>query len=331
MTCNHKLAVWLMAVAILVISTSIARSQVTVFADNFEDTTVVPGLPDAPQVGSYPTVAPTIPEAMVVLAGSPHPDSPAGGNNILHTTGKDRNYGMFSSAANGAGIVRLELDARLDASTDNAFGLFGNSSGGITLDSLNMTAWVRTGSDGKVYAYKAAWIDTGLTHTIGQWQHYVLEYVLGTDEFTLTAGGGSPVLLPYLTGTSATQINGVLFGQGGTNSTVGYTDNVVVSFQSSLHPGDANGDGLVNLADLQILGDNWQSSTGSWAAADFTLDGTVNLADLQILGDNWGFGTSTDVSFDEALALAGLAIPEPASLLLLSLLAPALLRRSKPV
>ncbi|MCC6680953.1 MAG: PEP-CTERM sorting domain-containing protein [Phycisphaeraceae bacterium] len=89
---------------------------------------------------------------------------------------------------------------------------------------------------------------------------------------------------------------------------------------AALHPGDANGDGLVNLSDLQILGDNWQSTTAAWAQADFTGDGVVNLADLQILGDNWGFGTGPDMSFDEALTQlpgAGVAIPEPAGIALL--------------
>ncbi len=83
----------------------------------------------------------------------------------------------------------------------------------------------------------------------------------------------------------------------------------------SFHPGDANGDGMVNLADLQILGDNWQSTTASWSQADFTGDNTVNLADLQIIGDNWGYGVTPDVSFDEALA--GVVIPEPANVVLL--------------
>ncbi len=94
------------------------------------------------------------------------------------------------------------------------------------------------------------------------------------------------------------------------------------------HPGDANGDGMVNLADLQILGDNWQSTTASWSQADFTGDGNVNLADLQILGDNWGYGVSSDLSFD--LALAGVAIPEPAtiSLLLAAVMTPCILRRA---
>ncbi len=85
------------------------------------------------------------------------------------------------------------------------------------------------------------------------------------------------------------------------------------------HDGDANGDGIVNLADLQILGDNWQASVATWAMADFTDDGTVNLADLQIIGDNWGYGTSSDLSFDEALAQVGITIPEPTSLVLLAL------------
>ncbi|MCC6682353.1 MAG: hypothetical protein IT445_15745 [Phycisphaeraceae bacterium] len=85
------------------------------------------------------------------------------------------------------------------------------------------------------------------------------------------------------------------------------------------HAGDANDDGLVNLSDLQILGDNWQSTTATWSQADFTGDGNVNLADLQIIGDYWGYGQWTllgaDVTFDEALAQ--LAIPEPASVILI--------------
>ncbi|MCC6682382.1 MAG: hypothetical protein IT445_15890 [Phycisphaeraceae bacterium] len=111
----------------------------------------------------------------------------------------------------------------------------------------------------------------------------------------------------------------------------GALDDFRVTVMSSLHPGDANGDGLVNLSDLQILGDNWQSTTAGWAEADFTGDGTVNLADLQILGDNWGFGAGPDLALDQALEQAGLAIPEPAGLAVLGVGSLLLVRRRTTV
>ncbi|MCC6679378.1 MAG: hypothetical protein IT445_00600 [Phycisphaeraceae bacterium] len=99
----------------------------------------------------------------------------------------------------------------------------------------------------------------------------------------------------------------------------------------TLQPGDANGDGLVNLADLQILGDNWQSISANWGEADFTGDNIVNLADLQIIGDNWGYGTSPDLSFDQAL-LNVTFIPEPGAITMLTgLTCYVLLRRRRPV
>ncbi len=124
-----------------------------------------------------------------------------------------------------------------------------------------------------------------------------------TEALTGTLDGGS----------SGTLTSGALYDVWQANSAPAY------------HPGDANGDGMVNLADLQILGDNWQSTTANWSQADFTGDGNVNLADLQILGDNWGYGVSPDLSFDEALAQV--AIPEPASLALLLIPGAMILRR----
>ncbi len=97
--------------------------------------------------------------------------------------------------------------------------------------------------------------------------------------------------------------------------------------QPTLTAGDANGDGMVNLADLQILGDNWQSGDACWVLGDFTGDGEVTLADLQVLGDHWGYGVSSDITFDQALQLVGLNIPEPALWMLMSLGAIAVMRR----
>ncbi|MCC6681254.1 MAG: PEP-CTERM sorting domain-containing protein [Phycisphaeraceae bacterium] len=101
----------------------------------------------------------------------------------------------------------------------------------------------------------------------------------------------------------------------------------VTIHQASIHQGDANGDGMVNLSDLQILGDNWQASGASWSQGDFTGDGNVNLADLQILGDNWGYGAGPDLAFAQAVDHAGIVIPEPATLVLAGFGVLGLLRR----
>ncbi|MCC6683050.1 MAG: PEP-CTERM sorting domain-containing protein [Phycisphaeraceae bacterium] len=116
---------------------------------------------------------------------------------------------------------------------------------------------------------------------------------------------------------------------GGTGDLFKFDDGLFAGLTSILHPGDANGDGLVNLSDLQILGDNWQSNTASWAEADFTGDGVVNLSDLQVLGDNWGFGTTPDLAFEQALQAAGVSVPEPMGLAALLLGSSWLMSRRK--
>lgn len=52
--------------------------------------------------------------------------------------------------------------------------------------------------------------------------------------------------------------------------------------------GDANGDGSVDLLDLDILGSNFGLTPATLAQGDFNGDGTVDLLDLDILGSNFG-------------------------------------------
>ena len=51
-------------------------------------------------------------------------------------------------------------------------------------------------------------------------------------------------------------------------------------------PGDANGDGRVNLLDIVILSENWLSSDAEWADGDFNGDGVVNDVDITLLAAN---------------------------------------------
>jgi hypothetical protein len=54
-------------------------------------------------------------------------------------------------------------------------------------------------------------------------------------------------------------------------------------------PGDLNHDGVVDVADLLILFDNWgECPDPDDCPADLNGDGIVNVADLLILFDNWG-------------------------------------------
>ncbi|HWB54624.1 MAG TPA: hypothetical protein VG722_10540, partial [Tepidisphaeraceae bacterium] len=96
------------------------------------------------------------------------------------------------------------------------------------------------------------------------------------------------------------------------SATTGGSD-VVLMGVSAIAPviGDANGDGVVNGADLAILvGNNGKSVTGGYAAADFNDDGVVNQ-------DDWSI-------FDYGVALYNHSVPpvpEPAGAALV-LLAP---------
>lgn len=81
--------------------------------------------------------------------------------------------------------------------------------------------------------------------------------------------------------------------------------------------GDINLDGRVSLTDLDIFGRTF-GQPGTWREGDFNGDGQVSLVDLDIIGANFGMGSGGS---------AAPAVPEPASLLLLSLGALVIARR----
>jgi hypothetical protein len=89
---------------------------------------------------------------------------------------------------------------------------------------------------------------------------------------------------------------------------------LITAFGTGRTPGDANGDGVVNLADFGILRANF-GDAARFSGGDFNGDLLVNLTDFGILRAN--FGTDNTAAIDTWRA----SIPEPAGLAILGLVA----------
>ena len=70
--------------------------------------------------------------------------------------------------------------------------------------------------------------------------------------------------------------------------------------------GDANLDGRVDAADLNIVAFDWQRPVDGWAAGDFSGNGRVGSEDLNDLASNWQYGVTSAA-----------AVPEPNYVVLL--------------
>ena len=134
---------------------------------------------------------------------------------------------------------------------------------------------------------------------------------LGNDQLFGSHGSivfASTTPVDYLTvgftGSGTINASGLLAEGGAIFS--GLSEDLVIS--GSKVPGDTDGDGDVDLLDLDALGANFGLATGATCAeGDFDGDGDVDLLDLDILGANFGTTPSASVPEPTALALAALA------------------------
>jgi hypothetical protein len=72
----------------------------------------------------------------------------------------------------------------------------------------------------------------------------------------------------------------------------------------ALRPGDANGDGMVDVGDLGILAANYGGTNKSWAQGDFNGDKLVDVGDLGILAAHYGEGSTQQSNFEADYASA---------------------------
>ncbi len=206
---------------------SAARAEV-LFADPFEDTTKVPGVPNKPQVGSYPTDKAMRPESLVVKADGEHPKAPAGGSNILNITGKQRTYGDPKSPALTGQSVTLDMDVYVSAGGQYvSFGLIGDT-GNESLNGNSLPIWLQIDNKGAVQSRSnKAWNASGFSHPLDTWQHYTISYTVGNPAFTLKVADDPGRSLAINSPTAPSIINRLMIAGGGAGNTIGYIDNVI--------------------------------------------------------------------------------------------------------
>ncbi len=104
-------------------------------------------------------------------------------------------------------------------------------------------------------------------------------------------------------------------------------DDLAIDATASRLDGDANGDGVVNLADFGILRANFGSTTAVFATGDFNADNIVNLADFGVLRANFGASAASELAVLDAWYAT--VVPEPVSATMLGMFGLAALRRRR--
>jgi autotransporter-associated beta strand protein len=138
---------------------------------------------------------------------------------------------------------------------------------------------------------------------------------------------------------AVTGTDGIYDSSTASNTGVGYTvvTNYVLVKKTLL--GDANLDNAVDFLDLASLAQNYNSSISAnpdwWSRGDFNYDGSVDFLDLAAMAQNYNTSlpsaaiTGAPAAFDQDLAAAFAAVPEPSGVLVMLLAARGFTRRSR--
>jgi hypothetical protein len=178
---------------------------------------------------------------------------------------------------------------------------------GFSFDGLisDMGYWKKTLTDVQVAAMYNTPLLTGLSAT-GLYGQGVMDQL-----FDLYDAGTGSVTIGSLTWGNVAGLTGHNPGDAWANNGVYYVEldanGTGVATAKALHPGDANGDGAVDILDLNKLLTNFDKSGMTWSQGDFDGNRVVDILDLNKLLTN----------FDKTFTSAGIkAVPEPSALLL---------------
>ncbi|MEM6750594.1 MAG: FG-GAP-like repeat-containing protein, partial [Planctomycetota bacterium] len=157
----------------------------------------------------------------------------------------------------------------------------------------------------------------------------MLREVSGSPSFLSVTEAVAHFGLEGLTGDGVVDQIDILWPSGLTQTLTDVPVNqrlTILETSAAVLPGDANGDGVVDLLDFDILAQNFGApgnglgTPNGSADGDFNGDGVIDLLDFDILAQNFGASSPANTSG---------AIPEPMSLALLGLAAPACLLRRR--
>ena len=138
----------------------------------------------------------------------------------------------------------------------------------------------------------------------GPFQFQILTWT-GTQYTSYAAAVGQP---NTYTGRSAVFAESTCYSVQPPYPNYGYLNNMPAFIMQHQLPGDANGDGRVDINDLTIVLSNYGQSGTNWNEGDFTGSGTVDINDLTIVLAHYNQSVSS-------AGVAGLgAVPEPGRL-----------------
>jgi hypothetical protein len=216
-------------------------------------------------------------------------------NGVVYSKG----YGVWVDMAassdslyfvDGYGIYRTKLDGTHDSAWDKWY-----------VDGIGTTI-VAVNGDGYVYASDGTHImrfDSDLSNMVVFSEVYDMYYggfvdMAASPDALYFAIGAGGIFRTELDGTDSTSSSG--------------SGVCIVAFPKAppvpVLPGDANGDGMVDVGDLGILAANYGGTNKTWVQGDFNGDTKVDVGDLGILAAHYGEGSTQPTNFSDDYAKA---------------------------